>query len=363
MSPAEHEARTPGWAPIGWLVYYDVRLRALALLNPTVGLEADPFNYFPTSLGIIGSWSPDGTHLVYPDIVFPEAENLDEQSAGTDGTPLYFSHLYLVDVTSGRTQDISPGEDWMVEDASPTYSPDGNWVAFTRKFLDPERWSPGRQVWLMKGDKTDIQPLTDEPNATFSSLAWSPDSRRLAFMRKEVSNLSRPSEIWWVDVNSGEARPRRGRRFPARMDPVIPLDGVVPDFQAYDLAGVEHSLFDERGQILILVFWSTECPWSTRADALLQNWQTGWDEETTLWMIAANSNESPGVFATSRRVTGLKTVLLDRDQETGRSTRRSDNAPLLCDRRSWAPALPGGDRQHELRQPRGHALLFARSNC
>jgi Tol biopolymer transport system component len=93
----------------------------------------------------------------------------------------------------------------MVEDASPSFSPDGRWVAFTRKFLDPGRWSPGRQVWLMNNARSELQPLTDEPGTTFSSLAWSPDSRRLAFMRKNIADLSQPSEIWWVDVISGEA--------------------------------------------------------------------------------------------------------------------------------------------------------------
>lgn len=93
----------------------------------------------------------------------------------------------------------------MVEDASPSFSPDGRWLAFTRKFLDPERWSPGRQVWLMNSERTEVKPLSDEPGATFSSLAWSPDSEHLAFMRKYLSDLSQPSEIWRVDVITGEA--------------------------------------------------------------------------------------------------------------------------------------------------------------
>ena len=91
----------------------------------------------------------------------------------------------------------------MVEDASPSFSPDGRWVAFTRKFLDPDRWSPGRQVWLMSSDQTELIPLTEEPSAHFSSLAWSPDSQQLAIMRKDFSDLGAPSEIWMVDIVSG----------------------------------------------------------------------------------------------------------------------------------------------------------------
>lgn len=205
ISYPEHRASNPNWSPTGWLVYFDDRLKALALVNPGEDLEPVPFNYIPTSLGIVGSWSPDGTRLVYPDILFPEEEDLEEEISIGESSPLYYSHLYLVDVTNGRTLDISPGGDWMVEDASPSFSPDGTWVAFTRKFLDPDRWSPGRQVWLMNSERTEVKPLSDEPGATFSSLAWSPDSKHLAFMRKHLADLSQPSEIWLVDVISGEA--------------------------------------------------------------------------------------------------------------------------------------------------------------
>jgi Tol biopolymer transport system component len=203
VSPPDHSAVNPEWSPTGWLIYYDDHLRALALLNPVESQDPAPFNYIPTGLGILGSWSPDGTRLVYPDIIFPDQETVDQNASGEDN-PLYYSHIYMVDVTDGRTADISPGGDWMVEDASPSVSPDGRWVAFTRKFLDAERWSLGRQVWLMNSERTELRVLTDEPGATFSSLSWSPDSRRLAFMRKPIADLAQPAEIGWVDVTTGE---------------------------------------------------------------------------------------------------------------------------------------------------------------
>jgi Tol biopolymer transport system component len=205
VSPAEHTARNPSWAPTNWLIYFDDRLKALALMNPAQGLDSAPFNYIPTNLGLVGSWSPEGTRLMYPDIVFADEQAFGEQEPSSGEAPLYYSHLYMMDVTSGRVLDASPGEDWMVEDASPSFSSDGRWVAFTRKFLDAQRWTPGRQLWLMNSERTTVQRLSDDPGATFSSLAWSPDSQRLAYMRRDVADLSRPSEIWWVDVISGVA--------------------------------------------------------------------------------------------------------------------------------------------------------------
>jgi Tol biopolymer transport system component len=181
-------------------MYFDDNLKAIALVDPGDGI---PFNYIPSSLGILGSWSPDGTRLIYPELIFPDAPSADQTLLDAD-SPLYYSHLFMVDINSGRTLDVSPGGDWMVEDASPSFSPDGGWVAFTRKFLDPERWSPGRQVWLMSSDQAELIPLTAEPNALFSSLAWSPDSQQLAIMKKNLSDLGAPSEIWMVDIISGE---------------------------------------------------------------------------------------------------------------------------------------------------------------
>ncbi len=56
----------------------------------------------------------------------------------------------------------------------------------------------------MNREGTEFKPLTDEPGATFSSLAWSPNSDQLVFMRKNLSDLGLPSEIWWVDILTGE---------------------------------------------------------------------------------------------------------------------------------------------------------------
>jgi Tol biopolymer transport system component len=155
ISPPDHTAANPNWSPTGWLVYFDDRLKALALVNPEESLDLVPFNYIPTSLGIVGSWSPDGTRLVYPDIIFPDEDDVEEGVSLVEGSPLYYSHLYM--------------------------------------------------VWLMNSERTEVKPLSDEPGATFSSLAWSPDSEHLAFMRKYLSDLSQPSEIWRVDVITGEA--------------------------------------------------------------------------------------------------------------------------------------------------------------
>lgn len=94
----------------------------------------------------------------------------------------------------------------LVEDASPVYSPDGQWIAFTRKYLEQDRWTLGRQLWAMRADGSGAHPLTDEPDFNHSALAWSPDSGGLVYMRFDETNPTQASEIWLVGSDGEGAR-------------------------------------------------------------------------------------------------------------------------------------------------------------
>ena len=209
MGPEEHITGNPGWSPMGWLTYYDTSLQAIALVDLAENQQTSPFNYLPSSLGVAGAWSPDGLYMVYPEIVFPEEapDDFEHTEERVEGEPLFYSHLYRVEAISSLIEDISPGEALMVEDASPVYSPDGNWIAFARRYLDPLRWTPGRQIWLMRADGSEARPLTDDSTKLHTSLAWSLDSKRLVFMRRSASDFSQPAEIVWLDISESLLRP------------------------------------------------------------------------------------------------------------------------------------------------------------
>ena len=202
VGPEEHLTGTPGWSPSDWLTYYDTSLQAIALVDFAGSQEVSPFNYLPSGLGVAGTWTPDGRYIVYPEIVFPQdlVGEIGPVLEGVEGGPLFYSHLYRVEAISGLIEDISPGGELMVEDVSPVFSPDGKWIAFARRYLDPLRWTPGRQVWLMRADGTEAVPLTYDSTQLHTSLAWSPDSKRLVFMRRSASDFSQPAEIVWLDL-------------------------------------------------------------------------------------------------------------------------------------------------------------------
>lgn len=99
------------------------------------------------------------------------------------------------------------------------------------------------------------------------------------------------------------------------MDTVIMTGSQAPDFMIDDLGGSSYRLSVEgKGRIVVVNFWSAECPWSQRTDAQLINFLEEWGQDIQVWWIAANAIESLELI---RRVSGerkLPIVLHDPEQ-------------------------------------------------
>lgn len=102
------------------------------------------------------------------------------------------------------------------------------------------------------------------------------------------------------------------------MDPLIPNGQPAPDFELPDLNGARHRLSHLRGKIVLLNFWSAECPWAERADRELQAYLAQWEDKMALWTIAPNANEPPELLKQVAAARGLPIVLHDsQHQVTG----------------------------------------------
>jgi peroxiredoxin len=91
------------------------------------------------------------------------------------------------------------------------------------------------------------------------------------------------------------------------------INHPAPDFALADLNGKIHHLSDYRGRIVIVNFWSCECPHSERTDKAIMAMFVQWREDVSMLSIASNRNESAEeirIVSESRR---LPTVLLDAD--------------------------------------------------
>lgn len=91
------------------------------------------------------------------------------------------------------------------------------------------------------------------------------------------------------------------------------INHPAPDFALADLNRKIHHLSDYRGRIVIVNFWSCECPHSERTDKAIMAMFVQWREDVSMLSIASNRNESAEeirIVSESRR---LPTVLLDAD--------------------------------------------------
>lgn len=176
----------PLWSPAGWLAYYDRTNKGYHFWNP----ETENTRFLPNETGGYGTWSADGRYFLTSEILFA-------------GDTLAPRHLLLYDMVEETIQDLSDGD--FLEDLNPSFSTRGLVLAFSRKSLSPQDWTPGRQLWVMNLDNGESAPLTDEVDYHHTSFAWHPDGVQLAFVRYNQATLSEPPEIWLVDSNIGEA--------------------------------------------------------------------------------------------------------------------------------------------------------------
>lgn len=85
----------------------------------------------------------------------------------------------------------------------------------------------------------------------------------------------------------------------------------APDFSLPDLSGQSHSLDDYRGQVVLLNFWSAECPHAARVDNELLADLRQWGSRVRLIAIASNAHEPRELIARMAVERGLPLVLHD----------------------------------------------------
>jgi Tol biopolymer transport system component len=174
------------WSPTGeWLSYVAPDTRGVQVLRVEDGQSL----VVPTQMGGLPVWSPRGDSLIVADMQGSEV-------AG------FAVHLLKASPDDGVLVDIS-GEGEAVEDSSPDWSPDGNWIAFTRKIAGA---AMGKQIWLMRADGSQAGFLTNDTDIHHALPRWSPDGRTIAFQRYPLKEANASTSIWLLDVDSGISR-------------------------------------------------------------------------------------------------------------------------------------------------------------
>jgi Tol biopolymer transport system component len=108
---------SPVWSPDGSrLAFFDANVQAIRVVDMNGGAQ----KVMPSQMGEVGSFSPDGSAMVYTDI----------RQVGRQ----FFPELWLAEF--GEEAGIRPLMDESQDDQSAVWSPDGSWIAFARRRPD-----------------------------------------------------------------------------------------------------------------------------------------------------------------------------------------------------------------------------------
>ena len=203
MTAKERSASQPRWSPDGkylaflgssgedktqvWTLFREGG-DAVAVTDAAGGVEAF-------------EWSPDGTRMVLV-IQDPKPEDLEKKDCNDkEKTPPPWvvtrtqfkmdyigyldsrrTHLYVLDLESKKTTQITSGN---FDDAEPTWSPDGTFIAFTSNRTEDPDTNYNTDIWVVAANNQDqgqeLLRITTNPGPD-TSPAWSPDGRRIAFV-------------------------------------------------------------------------------------------------------------------------------------------------------------------------------------
>ena len=94
----------------------------------------------------------------------------------------------------------------------------------------------------------------------------------------------------------------------------VELNQPAPEFTLPDLDGRIHMLSDYRGRIVIVNFWSADCPHSKRVDADITTCLAQWGADVALLSIASNANETDAQIIGAACGRQIPVILRDADQ-------------------------------------------------
>ena len=131
------------------------------------GPDVTSLSWFPDSSELLASWAP------------PPADKVG---------------LWTLSILGGAPRQVSD-EGW-----SPSVSPDGSQIVFLKTAAFGEA---GQEIWLMRANGADQRKLLSFPDGAFGSPVWSPDGRRIAYLRFKPEGFTNENSIEILDLEKG----------------------------------------------------------------------------------------------------------------------------------------------------------------
>ena len=253
---------SPRWSPDGkFIAFLTDRGGGHAgdqiwLLNRAGG-EARQLSHFSSEIASF-AWSPDGTRVVFSAEVTPPEQAESDQPKPIVLDRLQFksddagylrgerTHLFLLDVSTGETQQLTDGS---FDELQPTWSPDGSQIAFLSKRGDEPDAHSNWDIYLVDAQpaatprQLTTNPGTDgDPTEDWGSRppAFSADGKQLTYVA-----AGKPEDLWYslVQVNAipiagGDATLPVAKLDRQSFDPLWSADGKWIYFRLEDDASM-----------------------------------------------------------------------------------------------------------------------------
>ncbi len=150
------------------------------------------------------AWSPDASRLALM-ITDADEDDEDDEPQPWVIDRLQFkrdyagyldrlrTHLYVQDLESGEVTQLTSGD---YDDSQPTWSPDSSLIAFTSNRTDEPDSNSNRDIWVVSANSPDkgstLLQVTTNPGSD-SSPTWSPDGNYIAYV-----TVTEPDLIWYA---------------------------------------------------------------------------------------------------------------------------------------------------------------------
>ncbi|MHC9538649.1 MAG: prolyl oligopeptidase family serine peptidase [Vulcanimicrobiota bacterium] len=160
-------------------------------------------------------WMPDGRSLLYlagesftePLKSFREKEKEKKIDGTVEDREKHNIAIHKVETESGDVSILHHG-DYGIEEIR--VSPDGKWAAFTSNRTGDPDDEALRDIWLLSLDKKTVRVLTTREGRE-SEIAWSPDSRTVAFSGYSMPLLDfSRKDIFLADISTGAVKDLTG---------------------------------------------------------------------------------------------------------------------------------------------------------
>lgn len=239
LTEAGCSAMQPRWSPDGQTIAYlavrDGDKRQLARM-PARGGEARILTDLPAGVQE-HVWSPDGRLLALlartggvsgqeqapPPIVISSFKHKFNGQGFFDGSRV---HIFVIDGAGGEPRQLTDG-DW--DDSQPTWSPDGQRIAFVSARHAERDRNLGSDLWQVGISGGEARALT-QTEGPCGSPAFSPDGRMLAFSgHQDPAALGeRNNHIWLMPAGGGPARDLTGAASAVQAGAALPGTPASP---------------------------------------------------------------------------------------------------------------------------------------